>query len=100
MESSIQHHLSLRKLVLIKTGEDIRRCRGCDLCNENYDAEMDIPLSSLIQLVTMNDEEVLTCRTLWSDVVLKASKEACARELKLNMIMLALREEAIQRGLK
>jgi heterodisulfide reductase subunit C len=100
MDRYIQHHIPLRKVVLIKTGEDTRRCRGCSLCNENYDSEMDIPLSSLIQLVTMNDDEVLTCRTLWSDVVLNASKEACTRELHLNMILLALREEAIQRGLK
>lgn len=94
----ITNNLSLRKVILIKTGEDIRHCRGCDLCNERYDDEMDIPLSSVIQLVTLNDEEVLTCRTLWLDSVLQASKEACVRELKLNSILLALREEAIQRG--
>lgn len=98
MASSTQNHLSLRKVILLKTGEDIRHCRGCSLCNEKYDDEMDIPLSSLIQLITMNDEEVLTCRTLWSDLVLQASKEACVRELKLNTILIALREEAIQRG--
>lgn len=100
MERTIHNPLSLRKVVLIKTGEDIRRCRGCALCNEHYDDEMDIPLSSIIQLITMNDEEVLTCRTLWSDVVLQASYEACTRELNLNRILLALREEAIIRGFK
>lgn len=61
---------------------------------------MDIPLYSLIQLVAMNDEEVLNCRTLWSEKVLEASHEACARELNLNHVLLALREEAIQRGMK
>jgi heterodisulfide reductase subunit C len=100
IERSFQDHISLRKVVLIKTGEDTRRCRGCSLCNEHYDEEMDIPLSSLIQLVTMNDVEVLTCRTLWSDPVLQASREACTRELNLSRILLALREEAIRRGLK
>jgi heterodisulfide reductase subunit C len=59
---------------------------------------MDIPLYSLIQMVTLDDEEVLSCRTLWSDHVLKASREACARELNLNNVLLALREEAINRG--
>jgi heterodisulfide reductase subunit C len=91
--------LSLLKVVLAKTGEDIRRCRGCALCNAEYGDEMDIPLFSLIQLVVMNDEEVLTCRTLWSDQVLQASKEACNREINLNDVLLALRDEAIQRGL-
>lgn len=91
--------LSLRKVILAKTGEDIRRCRGCALCNGEYGDEMDIPLFSLIQLVLMNDEEVLTCRTLWSDQVLQASWDACTREINLNVVLLALREEAIQRGL-
>jgi heterodisulfide reductase subunit C len=94
-----QHHLSLRKVVLIRSGQDIRRCQGCAFCNVDYDAEMDIPLYSLIQLVTMDDEEVLTSKTLWSDRVLQASREACARELNLNLVLLALRDEATQRGL-
>lgn len=91
--------LSLRKVVLAKTGEDIRRCRGCALCNGEFGDDLDIPLFSLIQLAVMNDEEVLTCRTLWSDQVLQASKEACTREINLNNVLLALRDEAIQRGL-
>jgi heterodisulfide reductase subunit C len=47
----------------------------------------------------MNDEEVLTSRTVWSDEVLQKAKEACARELNLEKILLVLREEAIKRGL-
>jgi heterodisulfide reductase subunit C len=60
---------------------------------------MDIPMDSLIQLVIMNDEEVLTSRTLWSDEVLHSAHDACARELDLEKIILVLREEAIRRGL-
>ncbi len=56
-------------------------------------------MDSLVQLIIMNDDEVLTCRTVWSDEVLKAAREACARELDLEKILLALREEAVQRGL-
>lgn len=93
------HSVSLRKVVLAKTGEDIRRCRGCAMCNDEFGDEMDIPLYSLIQLVVMNDEEVLTCRTLWSDQVLQGSVDACRREINLNNVLLALREEAFHRGL-
>lgn len=91
--------LSMRKVVLVKTGEDLRRCRGCALCDGEFGDDMDIPLFSLIQLVVMNDEEVLTCRTLWSDQVLNASREACTREINLSEVLLALRDEAIERGL-
>jgi heterodisulfide reductase subunit C len=91
--------MSLRRLILTKTGQDVTRCRGCQLCNGEYSSEQDIPLDSLIQLVIMNDEEVLTSRTLWSDEVLHCARDACVRELDLEKILLVLREEAIRRGL-
>lgn len=65
------------------------------LCPE----EQDIPLGSLIQMVCLNDEEVLTCRTLWSDKVLAAAQRACPHGLDIYRIMLTLREEAKARGL-
>ena len=91
--------MSLRRLVLTKTGQDVQRCRGCQLCNGEFSSDQDIPLDSLIQLVIMNDEEVLTSRTLWSDEVLNCAREACIRELNLEKVILALREEAVRRGL-
>jgi heterodisulfide reductase subunit C len=91
--------MSLRKLILVKTGQDVQHCRGCQLCNELYSHEQDIPLDSLIQLIIMNDEEVLTSRTVWSDEVLLHAGEACARELDLVKILLALRDEAVRRGM-
>jgi len=91
--------MSLRRLILTKTGQDVSRCRGCQLCNEEFSHGQDIPLDSLIQLVIMNDEEVLTSRTLWSSEVLACARDACARELDLEKILLVLREEAVHRGL-
>jgi heterodisulfide reductase subunit C len=91
--------MSLRRLILTKTGMDVQRCRGCQLCGGEFSREQDIPLDSLIQLVIMNDEEVLTSRTLWSDEVLQCARNACVRELNLEKILLVLREEAVKRGL-
>ena len=91
--------MTLRRLILTKTGQDVQKCRGCQLCNTDTGQDMDIPLDSLIQLVNMNDEEVFTSRTLWSDIVLHSAHDACARELDLEKIILVLREEAIKRGL-
>ncbi len=91
--------MTLRRLILSKTGQDVARCRGCQLCNGVYSQDQDIPLDSLVQLIIMNDEEVLTSRTVWSDEVLKASSDACIRELNLEKILLVLRDEAIRRGL-
>jgi hypothetical protein len=58
---------------------------------------MDIPLSSLIQLVMLNDEEVLHCRTLWSDPVLETSRGACKHGLDMYAMITALREESLRR---
>lgn len=91
--------MSLRSLILSKTGLDVQHCRGCQLCNGEFGRDQDIPLDSLIQLVMMNDEEVLTSRTLWSDEVLHAARDACVRELDLEKILLVLRDEAVRRGL-
>ena len=84
---------------MAKTGQDVQRCRGCQLCNDQYSPDQDIPLDSLVQLILMNDEEVLTSRTVWSDDVLQAAMDACARELNLDQVLLVLREEAVKRGL-
>lgn len=91
--------MSLRRLILSKTGQDVQRCRGCQMCHCESCPDQDIPLDSLIQLIIMNDEEVLTSRTLWSDAVLEAARNACARELDLEKILLVLRQEAVHRGL-
>jgi heterodisulfide reductase subunit C len=91
--------MSLRRLILSKTGQDVLRCRGCQLCNCEHCRDQDIPLDSLIQLIIMNDEEILTSRTLWSEEVLHSAHEACARELDIEKILLVLRDEAVRRGL-
>jgi heterodisulfide reductase subunit C len=90
---------SLRRIILYQTGQDVHRCRGCQLCTGQYSTDQDIPLDSLIQLIIMNDDEILTSRTLWSDEVLQAARNACARELDLHKILLVLRDEAVKRGL-
>lgn len=91
--------MTLRRVILTKTGQDVSRCRGCQLCSSESCPDQDIPLDSLVQLIIMNDEEILSSRTLWSDKVLEIARTACARELDLEKILLVLREEAVIRGL-
>lgn len=88
---------SLRQFILEETGQDLRHCRGCLACDFSAD-EMDIHLSSIVQLVLMNDDEVLTSRTLWSEPVLELARTACIKNLNLEKIILALRGEAVKRG--
>lgn len=89
--------MSLRSAVRKATGQDVYICHACNDCDINVHDEMDIPLSSLIQLILLNDEEALQCRTLWSDSVLAASRRACKRGLDLHAVMIALREESVRK---
>ncbi|MBI5965825.1 MAG: hypothetical protein HY863_20290 [Chloroflexi bacterium] len=86
--------MTLRGFVKKATGQDIYLCQACNDCDIGTREDMDIPLSSLVQLILLNDEEALQCRTLWSDSALEASRGACKRGLDLRAVMLALREES------
>jgi hypothetical protein len=91
--------MTLRGVVKRVSGQDVHLCHACNDCDTDIPAdEMDIPLSSLVQLILLNDEEALHCRTVWSDSVLEAARHACKRGLDLRAVLLALREESKRRG--
>jgi len=90
--------MSLRGIVRKATGQDVYVCHACNDCDIDARDETDIPLSSLVQLILLNDEEALQCRTLWSDSVLEASRGICKRGLDLYAVMIALREESNQKA--
>lgn len=90
--------MTLRSYVKKATGQDVFTCQACADCDSKLDEEMDIPLSSLVQLILLNDEEALQCRTLWSDSVLEAARGACKRGLDLRAVMLALRAESLRKA--
>ena len=91
--------MSLRRIIRDAAGVNLYECRlcaDCDLANLPHDV-LDVSLSTLVQMVTMDDDEVLSTRTLWSDEVLEASKHACKRGLDLYAVLLTLRDEAIRK---
>ena len=88
--------MSLRSVVKKASGQDVYLCQSCNDCDVQTRDEMDIPLSSLIQLILLNDDEALQCRTLWSDSALGAALGACKRGLDLHAVMIALREESMR----
>ncbi len=90
---------SLRHIVKRATGQDVYHCRECQLCDLANPGDMDVPLTTILQMVMFDDEEVLTCRTLWSDRVVEEAARACKRGLNLRAILLALQTEANQRGM-
>jgi len=90
---------TLKRIVKETTGQDISRCQACLDCEVSCPEDIDIPIGSMVQMVMFDDEEVLTCRTLWSDCVLSKARLACSRGIDIHAVMLALRTEAQQRHL-
>ena len=88
----------LRAILFDTSGQDVRRCAHCAFCDSNLAPDMDVTFATLIQMVIMDDEEVLTTRSLWSDEALKSAPHLCANQLNLEAVMLALRDEAKKRG--
>jgi len=88
----------LRRVVKEKTGQDVYKCQGCLDCDLPPGNDADIPLGSMVQMIIQDDREVLGCRTLWSDDVLRTARYSCLRGLNMESIILALREEAIKQG--
>lgn len=84
-------------MVQALSGQDVRTCQACLDCDVEIRGEMDIPLSSIVQLILEGDEEVVHCRTVWSEAALEAARGACKRGLDLPAIMLALRQIASHR---
>jgi len=97
---TVNRYPSLHTVVSTTAGQNLHACQGCLFCDLPRDGDMDIPLSSLVQLVLMNDEQVLTSRTLWSDAVLESARTACSRNINLQKVILALREEAGRRKVR
>jgi hypothetical protein len=91
-------HISLHKLIKGSTGQDVYKCRECQLCDVDPAEDMDVPLTTILKMIMFDDEEVLTCRTVWSDRVLEEAAHACIRGLNLQSILLGIRSEAEQRG--
>lgn len=90
----------LRAMLLETSGQDVRRCAHCAFCDSNLAPDMDVTFATLVQMVIMDDEEVLTTRSLWSDEALRSAPHLCANQLNLEAVMLALRDEAKKRGVK
>jgi heterodisulfide reductase subunit C len=93
--------MNLRQIVQLYSGQDVRQCRNCALCSRKIShGILDISLEGMVEMIIKNDEEILTSRTVWSDEALTATANACQRGISLPAVILALRTEAHNRGLR
>ena len=92
--------MNLRQIVQHNSGQDVRQCRNCATCSRKIPpGVLDISLEGMVEMIILNDEEILTSRTVWSNDALEATSNACQRGISLPAVILALRDEAKNRGI-
>ena len=90
---------SLRDILLAATGQDVRQCMQCLLCNHRPSQGMDLVIGEVMQAIVRNDASVLRSRTLWGceDYLLRDPR--CQAGLDISSVILTLQREAEVRGL-
>ncbi len=89
---------TLCAIVLSTCGQDLRGCALCGRCSAALDEGMDVTVRQLMQMVLADDADVLESRTLWSRRVFRRAPRLCPFGLNMELVLLALREEAWRRG--
>jgi heterodisulfide reductase subunit C len=86
-------------IILAKTGQDVRDCINCELCNLNHEGSY-IVFNEIMQAAARNDPSVLKNPILWNcDTILEA-KPICMSGIDIEKVIYVLREEAEFRGFK
>jgi heterodisulfide reductase subunit C len=89
----------LAHIILAQTGEDVRNCVNCELCDQSF-PEADYTFNELMQATARNDLHVLERSTLWNCDNLLESKMTCLGGIDIPKVIQALRDEASLRGYK
>jgi heterodisulfide reductase subunit C len=89
----------LTHIILAQTGEDVRNCINCELCDQSFRG-VDVTFNEVMQAVARDDISILENSTLWNSDSLIESKLTCLEGINIPKVILALRHEARIRGYK
>jgi hypothetical protein len=89
----------LAHLILTRTGQDVRECQACHLCDDLLADGMDVPFGELLRLAAVDDRRALTCSSLWCCEPLLSTRLCCQAGLDIPAVVRALRDEALHQGL-
>jgi heterodisulfide reductase subunit C len=89
----------LRSLILAKTGQDVRQCQACDLCEDLRADGMDLSFGEILRCAARDDLRALTCASLWRCEPLLDGPAICQAGPDIAAVIRFLRREALRRGL-
>ena len=89
----------LTYIILAQTGEDVRNCINCELCDQSFRG-LDFAFNDLMQAASRDDQSILGKPILWKCDSLLESDLMCLGGIDIPKVVRALRDEAQIRGFK
>ena len=84
-------------VILTRTGQDVRGCQACDLCEGVRADGMDLAFGEILRLAAHDDSRALTCASLWCCEPLLSARLKCQAGIDIPAVIRALRDEALRR---
>jgi len=88
----------LAHTVRTRTGQDVRLCQACNLCDDLRVPGMDLSFGEMLRSAGRDELRALTCASLWACEPLLSPPPTCQAGLDIPAVIGALRREAIRRG--
>jgi heterodisulfide reductase subunit C len=84
-------------IILAQTGEDVRNCVNCELCEQSFEGD-EFTFNEIMQAAARDDVGILEHATLWNCDSLLESGLTCLGGIDIPEVVQALRQEAKLRG--
>ena len=88
----------LRAIILSETGQDVKACASCWLCDDEHHPGMDLQFGELMRAAAKDDPTALLNETLWSCEPVFEGGFNCQSGIQLQAVINILRREAKIRG--
>jgi heterodisulfide reductase subunit C len=89
----------LAAVVRAATGQDVRACQACHLCDELWAEGMELTFGEILRAAARDDITVLSSPSLWCCEPLIRRRPTCQADIDVPAVIGVLRREARKRGL-
>jgi hypothetical protein len=89
----------LAHIILSATGQDVRRCIQCYICEDIRVPGMDLSVCEVMQAAARDHKDALRNQTIWLHApMIESVQECCTAKIDMPAVLSVLRREAKIRG--